>query len=72
MQADVATMLRFNRRQRTALGETLRQVGNLAAAALVLGQFVGDRSLSWRVLFAGTVAWMVFVAAGLFFLAGEE
>ena len=33
-------MLRFTTRQRQALGGTLRELANLAAAALVFGQFV--------------------------------
>jgi hypothetical protein len=65
-------MVRLNQKQRIALGETLRQVGNLSAAALVLGQFVGNRPLSWPVLVAGASAWVGFVAAGILLLTGEE
>jgi hypothetical protein len=65
-------MVRLNQKQRTALGETLRQVGNLSIAALVLGQFVGNRPLSWPVLGAGAGAWVGFVAAGILLLAGDE
>ena len=64
-------MLRFNSRQRSALGDTLRELANLAAAALVFGQFVGQGLLSWRVLMAGGTAWLVLVAYALV-LEGES
>lgn len=58
-------MLRFSSRQRAALGETLRELANFAAAALVFGQFVGQQHLSWRVLLAGGALWLVFVSYAL-------
>ena len=58
-------MIRFSRRQRAALGETLRELANFAAAALVFGQFVGQQLLSWRVLLAGGTLWLVFVSYAL-------
>ena len=58
-------MLRFNARQLTALGATLRELANYAAAALVFGQFVGQGYLSWNLLFAGSLFWLGFVALGL-------
>ena len=51
-------MLRFSGRQFMALGQTLRELANLAAAALVFGQFVGQGSLSW-IVGVGTVFWMI-------------
>ena len=64
-------MIRLKPRQRTALGETLRELANLVAGALVLGQFVGERRLSiWSVL-AGIAAWFVLVGLVLL-LAGEK
>ena len=64
-------MIRLKRRQRTALGETLRELANLVAGALVLGQFVGEQRLSiWSVL-AGIAAWFVLVGLVLL-LAGEK
>ena len=65
-------MVRLNQKQRTALGETLRQMGNLSAAALVLGQFVGNRPLSWSVLVAGASAWVGFITFGLLLLTEDE
>ena len=58
-------MIRFSARQRVALGQTLRELANLAAAALVFGQFVARGFLSWPVIIAGTVFWFVVVWLGL-------
>lgn len=64
-------MLRLRQGQRVALGETVRQLANLAAGALVLGQFLGAQPLSWSMLLAGTAVWIVFVLFALM-LIGEE
>jgi hypothetical protein len=53
-------MVRFSARF-VALGQTLRELANLAAAALVFGQFVGQGFLSWRLVAAGTMFWMLVV-----------
>jgi hypothetical protein len=58
-------MLRFSTRQREALGGTLRELANLAAAALVFGQFVGQGFASWSALAIGTVFWFAAVWLGL-------
>jgi hypothetical protein len=54
-------MVRFSARQFVALGQTLRELANLAAAALVFGQFVGQGFLSWGLVGAGTMFWMIVV-----------
>jgi hypothetical protein len=47
------------------LSETLRELANLVAGAMVLGQFVGDaRSSAWPVL-AGVVLWFFFVGVAV-------
>jgi hypothetical protein len=60
-----ATMLRFSSRQRAALGATLRDLANYAAAALVFGQFVGQGTPSWSPFIAGLVFWFAAVWLGL-------
>jgi hypothetical protein len=65
-------MLRLNRKQRTAVNDTARQAGNLALAALVFGQFVGSRALSWQLLVAGIALWVMFFACGVVLLKGTE
>jgi hypothetical protein len=64
-------MLRLNPSQREALGETFRELANLAAAALVLGQFLGPQPMSWLAIVAGMIVWLAFVAIGLA-LVGER
>ena len=58
-------MLRFNSRQLAALGHTLRELANFAAAALVFGQFVGQGIVSWNTLAVGTAFWFVVVWLGV-------
>ncbi len=64
-------MLRFSSRRRAALGQTLRELANYAAAALVFGQFVGQQLFSWRVVLAGGAFWLVLVSYALV-LEGDE
>ena len=66
-----ATMLRLKARQRTALGETLRALANLAATALALSQFVGQQSPSWQLIVAGVSQWFGFVWNALW-LIGDD
>ena len=65
-------MLRLNSRQRAAFGETLRELANLAAAALVVGRFAGQQPLSWGTLLMGAAVWAVLLVSGLKLLAGDE
>ena len=58
-------MLRVATRQRAALSETLREFANLAVAALVLGQFIGTRPLSWRLMGVGALVWLLCLALAL-------
>jgi hypothetical protein len=64
-------MLRLKPRQRTALGETLRALANLAATALALGQFVGRQSPSLQLIVAGVSLWLGFVGIALW-LIGDD
>jgi len=64
-------MIRFTTRQRTVLGETVRELANYGAAALVFGQFVGQGTVSWPLVLAGIALWLAFVSFALV-LEGEE
>jgi len=64
-------MLPLKPRQRSALGETLRALANLVAAALVLSQLVAQQSVSWGRIGTGIAAWFGFVAIALW-LIGED
>jgi hypothetical protein len=58
-------MLRLTARQRQALGVTVRDLANYGAAALVFGQFVGERGVSWRLILVGVLFWIAAVATAL-------
>jgi hypothetical protein len=59
------TMLRLEPSQRIALSDTVRDLANLVAAALVLGQFVGERPFSWLLMLTGSAVWISLVVFGL-------
>ena len=58
-------MVRLTARQRDALGETVRDLANYGAAALVFGQFVREGTVSWPMAVAGIVIWLGLVTFAL-------
>ena len=64
-------MLRLKLRQRVALGDTLRALANLAAAAFVFSQFVAQRSPSLKLIIVGVSMWLVLISFGLL-LIGDD
>ena len=58
-------MLRLRREQRTAFSEKMFDLANLAAAALVFGQFASQQPLSWLVIVAGAMIWMALTSIAL-------
>jgi len=58
-------MLRLGERRRDVAAQALREMGNLVAAALVLGQFVSGRPLSLGTLLAGFAIWLALVSAAI-------
>ena len=55
-------MLALTHEQRVLLAETVRDIANVAAGAMVFGHFVGDRVFSWWTAVGGIILWMVFVS----------
>ena len=55
------TMVELGPRQRALFAETLRDVANIAAGAMVFGQFLGERPLSPRVALLGLTVWAALV-----------
>ena len=55
------TMLELGPRQRELLAETSRDVANIAAGAMVFGQFLGERAFSVSVALRGVVVWICLV-----------
>ena len=57
-------MLRLTSARRGLLAEAFRELANLSAGALVLGQFVGQR-LSLGLVLAGLTTWFVLIAVAV-------
>ncbi len=57
----MSTMLRLTGQQRTMLAEKVLDGANLAAGAMIFGQFVADRHFSFRVAILGLAIWLFFV-----------
>ena len=55
-------MLRLTHPQRVLLAETLRDIANIAAGAMVFGQFIGSQTFSFRIAAFGMGVWIVLVA----------
>lgn len=60
-------MLRLERAQRTLLAETLRDIANLAAGAMIFGQFLADAMFSTAIALGGMAIWLVLVLTAMFF-----
>ena len=59
------TMLKLKKAQRKVLVETLRDVANVAVAALVFGQALSDHRYSSGLAALGICVWLVVVASAL-------
>jgi hypothetical protein len=65
-------MLRFSNEQRIFVAEGLRDIGNLAAGAMLFGQFIADRPFFALVAFGGFAVWLAFMAVGVVLRARKE
>jgi len=61
------TMVRLDRDQRALLAEKLPDAGNVAAGALVFGQFLSAGQFSPVALAGGTIIWLGFMIVALAF-----
>jgi len=64
-------MLRLTRSQRTILADKVMDAANVAAGALVFGQFLADR-FSIALFFAGLGLWSLLAVIALAFAGREE
>ena len=64
-------MLRLNHDQRTLLAEKLCDAGNLAAGALVFGQFLADRFSVWLAA-GGLLIWTILIMSAFVLLKGSR
>lgn len=63
-------MVRLEKEQRTLFAETLTDIANIAAGAMVFGQFLGSQTFSFRMAIFGIGVWVALVAFAIV-LAGE-
>ena len=64
-------MLRLTERRRTIVAEKFGDLANLAVAALVFGQALGNDEFSLAVGLTGAAMWTVLMAL-MFLLSGEN
>lgn len=64
-------MLVLNREQRNLLAETLRDIANIAAGAMVFGQFLADHTFSFWIAVGGVIVWIGLVMCAIA-LAGQR
>ena len=65
------TMLRLNKTQRGILIDKVPALANLAAGAMIFGQFLSRSPFSWSITGFGAVAWLVFVGCAIMIAKGE-
>ena len=65
-------MLELNHKQRAVLADKLPDVANIAAAALVFGQFLGERAFSWWLALCGLALWGALVSCAIALTGGKE
>jgi len=65
-------MVRLNREQRMLLVETLRDIANIAAGAMVFGQFIGSQTLSYSIAAFGMGVWVALVTFAMVLAGGTQ
>ena len=65
-------MVELSEGQRRVLTDKLPDVANVAAGAMVFGQFLGDRPFSMPLATAGAVAWLALSIVTLFLARRRE
>ena len=66
------TMVVLNRRQRAVLAYKLPDGANIAAGALVFGQYLSDRPFSAWAAALGAVLWALLIAVSVILAGGSE
>jgi hypothetical protein len=65
-------MIGFDRSQRHLLAETIRDMANIAAGAMVFGQFVSGAPFSIPIAIFGAGFWVAFVGYAAILAKGSE
>ena len=64
------TMVVLTKEQRILLAETVRDIANIAAGAMIFGQTLGGYPFSWSIAAGGVVLWIAFVAWSIVLVRG--
>ena len=54
------------------LAETLRDIANIAAGAMVFGQFIGSQTLSYSIAAFGMGVWVALVTFAIILAGGTQ
>lgn len=65
-------MLLLNRAQRAMLVDKVPDIANVAAGALLFGQFLGERPFSPPIALFGVAIWLVLIGWSVALAAGDE
>ena len=65
-------MVVLSPQQRRIVAETLRDIANVAAGAMVFGQFVAGTTFSTRLALSGVVVWVVLVVCSIVAAKGSK
>ena len=61
----IMPVLDWNSRQRALVADKLFDAGNVAAGAMLFGQFVADRPFSFALAVVGIAVWVTFFAVSV-------
>jgi hypothetical protein len=70
--ASKSTMVGLDRSQRRVLAETVRDIANIAAGAMIFGQFVAGAPFSIPVAIFGGVFWILCAGGEVIIAKGSE
>jgi hypothetical protein len=65
-------MLRLDRKQRTVVADTLRQLANIVLGGTVIVQFVGAQPRSMLLAAGGIGAWWILFVTAVAFAGGQD
>jgi hypothetical protein len=65
-------MLRLNKAQRGILIDKVPALANLAAGAMIFGQFLSQGAFSWLVAVSGVALWFFLTACAIAIAKGQK
>ena len=65
-------MLELNRGQKAVFADKLADAANMAAGALIFGQFLSEREFSVSLAFCGLGIWVLFMGYAIGLITGDR